>query len=374
MKKKLLLLPVLLLAALLVVTAAAAGGGADDPLISLDYLTSVFAPRAEQAAQDKVDAAGERVYAAAEESWRGAVAAAEAAAGTERASTWRETRLKHGDLLSGVTGTQVMTLAGVVSTQFSSGSVIDVTTGTEIPSGSELTPRHRYLVAEDTAALFTAVSRTAVVEYCGDYHFSFSGTAPDYNAMAAALKTLHLFRGTDTSFGEGFDLELAPTRIEALVMLIRMLGEEDAALRCESPAPFTDITPDYWGRAYVAYAYEKGYTNGVGDGLFGGNRPASALMYVEFILRALGYSDTTHTDISDAVQRARSLDVITEGEQAVLESVDFLRADIVYLSWYALDVPVAQDMQPLYRKLEDMGVFTGAEYRTAKALVTSSRL
>ncbi len=373
MKKK-TLLSILLLAALLAGTVAAAGGDAGDPLISLDYLNNIFAPAAEQAAQDRIDAAGETVYAAAEESWRGTVAAVEAVAGAERTDVWRETRLKHGDLLSGLTGTQVMTLAGSVSAQFSSGHVIDVTDGTELLSGGELKARHRYLVAEDTTALFTTVSRTAVVEYCGDYHFSLSASSPDYNAMAEALKTLHLFRGTDTSFGSGFDLELVPTRIEALVMLIRMLGEEEAALSCTSPVPFTDIAPDYWGRPYVAYAYEMGYTNGVGGGLFGGDRPASSAMYVEFILRSLGYSDTTHTDISDSVDRAVWLSVLTSGEKAVLESTAFLRADIVYLSWYALDVPVAQNMQSLHRKLEGMGVFTAAEYRAAKTLVTSARL
>ena len=39
----------------------------------------------------------------------------------------------------------------------------------------------------------------------------------DYNAMAAALKQLNLFRGTLTGYGEGYDLELAPTRLQALI-------------------------------------------------------------------------------------------------------------------------------------------------------------
>lgn len=374
MKKRTLLISVFLIAALFLGYAAAAGGDAGDPLISLDYLQNVFAPKAESAAQEKLDASGKTAYDAAEAQWRAALAATEAVAGSERANSWTEARLKQGDILSGLTGTQVTLLAGGASAQFPSGAVIDVTDGTELPSGGELKARHRYMVAEDTTALFTVISRTAVVAYCGDYHFALSNATPDYNAMASALKTLTLFKGTDTGYGEGFDLEVTPTRIQALIMLIRMLGEEDAALACTSPAPFKDIPDDYWGRAYVAYAVEKGYTNGVEDNKFAPDRAANAGMYVEFVLRALGYSDTTQTDIRTAADRALTAGVITRGEKAVLEANGFLRADVAYLSWYALDVPVAANMQPLHQKLEAAGVFTSADYRSAMELVTSARL
>ena len=372
MKKRTVLL--LLAAALLVGAASAAGGDAGDPLISLDYLKNIFAPKAEQAAQEKLDAGGNAVYEAAEGKWRGAVAAAETAAGAERADVWTEARLKHGDILSGLTGMQVTLLAGEASAQYASGAVVDATDGVTLPSGGELKANHRYLVAEDTTALFTVVSRTAVAYYRGDYHLSPSNATPDYNAMASALKTLRLFRGTGAAYGEGFELERAPVRVEALVMLLRLLGEEDAALKCTAPVTFADIPADYWGRAYIAYAVEKGYTNGVGGNLFGPDRPASAEMYVEFILRALGYSDTTQTDISDAARRAQNVGVLTSGEAAVLAANDFLRADVAYLSWYALDAPAAQNMQPLHRKLEGLDVFTAEGYNKAKALVTSARL
>ncbi|MBQ9646844.1 MAG: S-layer homology domain-containing protein [Oscillospiraceae bacterium] len=374
MKKRTVLLSILLAAALFLGWASAAGGDAGDPLISLDYLQSVFAPKAEKAMQEKLNAAGKAVYATAETTWHETVAAAEAAAGAERANTWTETRLKQGDILSGLTGTQVMLLAGGVSAQFSTGAIVDVTDGTELPSGGELKMRHRYMVAEDTTALFTTISRTAVVEYCGDYHFTLSGTSPDYNVMASALKTLSLLKGTGVGYGEGFELEVTPTRIQALIMLIRMLGEEDAALQCASPAPFRDIPDDYWGRAYIAYAAEKGYTNGVEDNLFAPDRATNAGMYIEFILRALGYSDTTQTDITTAAARAQNVGVLTSGERAVLETNAFLRADVAYLSWYALDVPVASDMQPLHQKLESAGVFTASDYQRAKSLVASPRL
>lgn len=373
MKKRITLISALLAAALLLVSASAAGGDPNDPLVSLDYLLNVFQPKAEQAVQEKTDAAGKAVYDAAEAKWRAAVASVEAAAGTERVGTWTEARLKQGDVLSGLTGMQVTLLSGGASVQFSSGAVVDVTDGTELASGAALKARHRYMVAEDTTALFAVSSRTAVLDYCGDYHFTLSANAPDYSAMASALKTLSLFKGTDTGYGGGFDLEVTPTRIQALVMLIRLLGEEEQALACTSPAPFKDIAANYWGRPYIAYAYERGYTNGVEDGKFAPDRATSEGMYVEFILRALGYSDTTQTDISTAADRALTVGVLTEGERAALRANDFLRADVAYLSWYALSVPLPGGVT-LHEKLESAGVFSPDAYQSALTLVSSERL
>ena len=374
MKKRTALLSVLLAAALLFGYVSAAGGDAGDPLVSLDYLRGVFLPKAETAAREKLDASGKTAYETAETKWRAAVAGAEASLGSERADTWIEARLKQGDVLSGLTGMQVTVLAGNVRAQFSSGAVIDVTDGTELMSGAALKARHRYMAAEDTIALFTVASRTAVVDYCGDYHFTLSASTPDYSAMASALKSLSLFKGTETGYGDGFDLELTPTRIQALIMLIRLLGEEDEALACTSPAPFKDISASYWGRPYIAYAYEKGYTNGVENGNFAPDRSASEGMYVEFVLRALGYSDTAQTDTSTAADRAFLAGVLTAGERAALRANDFLRADIAYLSWYALGAPLPGGYLTLHEKLELSDVFPSGAYERASALVTSARL
>ena len=52
------------------------------------------------------------------------------------------------------------------------------------------------------------------------------GTRISAEEIAGELKTLGLFRGvSDTDF----DLDRAPTRVEAVVMLVRLLGAETAA-------------------------------------------------------------------------------------------------------------------------------------------------
>ena len=315
--------PIALLASLLAVTvlataAMAAGGDSSDPLISLNYLQTTFTTKATSSIDAALDKADQAAYAK----------------------------------------------------QFSSGAVVDVTTGSEVKSGAALAENHRYLVAEDTTALFTVTGKTAVVNYCGFYSIA-SSSSVDYPAMAASLKTLTLFRGSDTGYGEGFDLEKAPTRMEALIMLIRLLGEESEALTCTAYQPFTDV-PD-WALPYAAYAYSKGYTNGVGPTTFGTTMSASAEMYTEFLLRALRYSSTAQSDISNAPERAYFAGVLTAGEVSALRASAFLRADVVYLSYYALETNVSGGSK-LSDTLIARGVFSDAAYRASRAMVNSARI
>ena len=243
MKKRTFLLALVLTALVFVGYAVAAGGDASDPLVSLDFLNGTFRRQAEERIDEAVAKADAGALADAKARWNAAVAAAEAAVGSDYAAVFTEARVKQDDILSGVTGLQVIPLAGELTVSFSAGTVVDVTDGTELPSGSTIPINHRCRVAEDTTALFTCTSKTAVLSYCGSYHFAPSGK-PDRNAMAEALQSLSLFRGTGSGIGSGYELEKTPTRAEALIMLIRMLGEEKAALACTASQPIVDV-PDW---------------------------------------------------------------------------------------------------------------------------------
>ena len=250
---------------------------------------------------------------------------------------------------------------------------MDVTSGQVVSSGGTLMANHRYLVAEDTEAKFVVVDRTAVLDYQGSASF-IKSDAVDYNAMAAALKEMNLFKGSFTGYGEGFDLELAPTRLQALIMFIRVLGEEEEALAWTGTQPFKDIHVGTQAFQYVGYAYEKGYTNGYTPTEF---RPAGAVnvyQYTEFILRAMGYSSAQNTNIGDALARAQDASVLTAGEVAGLQTVQFLRSDLVYLSYYALEADLPDGTKTLGDLLEEKGVFTSQEWKTAHKLVTSDRM
>lgn len=349
-KKMLILLPLCLLAS--AVVWASAAGDAADPLASLSYLNGAFTNQVDAAVDSRLDSAG----------------ALSQGGGTGTPVFWAETRLKRDDILQTVTGDSLLLLAGSGQVSYSSGAVVDVTDGTVLPSGGSLAVRHRYIVAEDTDAKVVVTSKTAVMDWQGASTFHLS-TATDYNAMAAALKAMHLFQGSFTGYGQGFDLEAAPTRLQALIMFIRVLGEESEALAWNGSCPFNDVQPGTNGARYVGYAYEKGYTNGYSATEFRPSSPVNARQYTEFILRALGYSSAANTDLSDTLFRAQSAGLLTAGEADMLQRDPFLRAELVYISYYALEVPVFGTGRTLAQQLMDKGVFTQFERDAAPSVL-----
>ena len=363
MKKIAVLLPLCVLLAAAVWAFAA--GDAGDPLASLSYLTGTFTDMVEDQVDQRLDASDAELLAGGSDSAAGGTA--------QSAATWTESRLKQYDVLQGVTGTNVLLLAGGMQVTYSGGTVVDVTTGTTVSSGTALVKNHRYMVAEDTEAAFTVTSKTAVVDYQGIYTFTYSDGV-DYNAMASALKTLHLFKGTFTGYGEGFDLEAAPTRLQALIMFIRVLGEEEEALAWTGTTPFTDIAKGSEAERYVGYAYGKGYTNGYSATQFKPAGAVNAYQYTEFVLRAMGYSSAANTDLSDTLIRAGEAGVLTAGEIEMLQKSTFLRAELVYISYYALDTVLSDGSCTLGERLMEKDVFTDWEWETARSQVSGWRL
>ena len=374
MKKRFLIPAVLLLAVLGAGLAYAAGGTSSDPLISLEYLEGSYTDTIINKAESLLDKSDEALLDNAKAELSARLAALGISADAECALAFTESRFKQDDVLIASTGTSVIPLAGTVTILFDSGTVVDITAGSTVESGTVATASHRYMAAEDTTARFVTSSKTSVMQYMGYYAVSASNNRPDYNAMAAALKELTLMKGSSTAYGSGFDLENVPTRGAAIIMFIRMLGEEEEALAFTGDCPFTDVPKTSATYPYVAYAYHKGYTNGYGVGTFRPKYTTNARQYTEFILRAMGYSSFTNSDLDGTLANAVSSGVITEEEKTALENGSFLRADLVYLSYYALQATLPDSMDTLADQLMEKGVFRSAEYRDALELVASDRI
>ncbi len=149
--------------------------------------------------------------------------------------------------------------------------------------------------------------------------------------MADELKKMGLFYGTD----KGYELERAGTRAEALVMLIRLLGEEETAKKSNYTHPFTDVPK--WAVKYVGYGYHKGYSYGVSTTKFGSEDKTSAAQYITFVLRALGYSEKADGYTwNNPFAFAEKIGLIKRNEYSAKST--FLRADIVIVSYRALDI------------------------------------
>ena len=151
---------------------------------------------------------------------------------------------------------------------------------------------------------------------------------------AEALYQLGLFQGTgkNADGSPKFDLDRAPTRAEAVTMLVRLLGKETEAKSSEWDIPFTDVAD--WAKPYVGYAYESKLTNGVSETRFGGNQTVTAVQYLTFVLRALGYESgkdflwNAAWELSDRIG-------LTDGQYGA-QTTRFLRGDAAVISYNAL--------------------------------------
>lgn len=180
--------------------------------------------------------------------------------------------------------------------------------------------------------------------------------APQYTEDAESLFALGLFKGvgTDEAGNPKFNLEGKCTRVQALVILLRLLGLEEDALATTAENPFTDMT-GHWAEKYTSYAYSVGLTNGVGNNKFDPDTEAKPIQFATFILRALGYDDAAGDfDYFKAVDKARELSVVPEDMFA--DSNELLRDSCVKICVNALKTNLKDTERTLAKKLIEDGV------------------
>ena len=175
------------------------------------------------------------------------------------------------------------------------------------------------------------------------------------------LETLGLVKGT----GNGFEPGRSATRAEAAVMLLRLLGEEQAALYAGEPCPFAD---GGWAAPYLGYAAKAGLVRGRSASFFDAAAPVSIRDYLTMALRALGYSEEAG-DFSweRSIAFADSVG-LTHGEYTAAS--ECLREDMALISYTALTLRQKGGAEPLIRKLYLDGVVS-ADALKATRLVSA---
>lgn len=358
-----------------------------DPLISRSYLQTVFsAPvgeyldTARQMLDNSLQSKLEGLWSASSD-YAAQKAAREMASGltaqvsqraqallsAQRGGTVREgmrqVSLKKGDVITGTPGGSMIFLSGAGQIAGPSGAeVLNVTAGSTRAPGLAIKTGILYMILADDGSGIRVTSDTALVLVRDGAR---AGQEAQYTLYADALKQLGLFKGT----GVGYELERAPTRQEALVMLIRLLGEEQDALACAAETPFRD--PPTWadGKKYIAYGYTMGYTNGTSASTFSPTANSALEQYLTFVLRALGYRDgedfvwnTTSREL--AVQ----LGLVSRGELDAIGQTGFLRDHVVLISYRALSVRLKDSSVTLAERLMARDVITRAQLDEARKI------
>ena len=355
--------------------AATQAGSSADPLVTRSYAegtyknavidkAAVAAKTQLSAAQTAADNALSSVQAAYSDSAAEDALAKQVAAAMGAAVQKESAALTAGTTVTTPMGTELCLASGAVN--LTSGTLINLTTGKTVAAGGALTRNQLYLAAEGGAVL--RVTAATKLDVRGSYTATASGTngyIANYTAYADALHELGLFAGSDL----GYELERVPSRTEGLVMLLRLLGKEQAAQAYSGSHPFRDV-PD-WASKYVAYAYQAGYTSGISATQFGAQQDLGLNDYMTFLLRALGYNDLNGDfSWSTAADTAVGKGILTTAHrQQITAHGKFYRDDIVYTSYQTLFLPMKGSTERLCDRLIAQGVFAQVDLDNAAEMI-----
>lgn len=178
-----------------------------------------------------------------------------------------------------------------------------------------------------------------------------SAGAANFTGAADRLHEVGLFQGTGVTASGApvYELDRTPTRAEAAVMLVRLLGKEADAKALTYTAPFTDL--EGWEAPYVQYLYDNKLTTGATSTTFEPKAQCSAQMYTTFLLRSLGYSDAEGGDFkySDALGYAEN--VVGLIDDTFCDTKNFKRDNVAAMSLEALGVSLKESSTHLIDKL-----------------------
>ncbi|MCL1982261.1 MAG: hypothetical protein FWG53_04110 [Clostridiales bacterium] len=207
------------------------------------------------------------------------------------------------------------------------------------------------------AAACLSVSIIFVCSICAG---SVDTNSENAYVRAEQLSQLGLLKGV----GRGdYDMQRPPTRAESVVMVLRLLGKEEEALRYRaSESPFNDVPG--WAVKYVAYAKDSGLAKGISENEFGAGMPVNSEQYITFLLRALKYADGVDFTYGNSKDLASAIGLL----DGWTSSRSFLRSDMILLSYNALNAGLNGYDGTLADYLIKTGVCTGAQWDAASEL------
>lgn len=259
------------------------------------------------------------------------------------------------DMITVEEGAKVILITGSVIVE-GTGKLIDSSDGREITNPYSLLANRPYIVTENTTFDITVTSTSGKILIIGEYEI----TNPYeilYDNYAQALHSLSLFKGT----GTGYRLDRESTRMEAVIMLVRLMGQASQASSYTGTATFLDI-PE-WATNYAAFAQDSKYISGYSSTRFGAEEIVTSYEYFSFLLRALGYKDNVDFVWTEADQFALNIGIVPYLPDT------FNRDFIAYASFNALTQVLNGGEMTLAQKLIYEGVITEAEYEYAKEIV-----
>ncbi|MGI6029720.1 MAG: hypothetical protein ACOX81_10010 [Candidatus Heteroscillospira sp.] len=177
--------------------------------------------------------------------------------------------------------------------------------------------------------------------------------------LACGLHALGLMKGISESDDGTVELALEKpvSRLEALIMVIRLLGRDAEASAQEKSHPFVDVPS--WADGYVSCAYGGGLVKGVSETRLDAASDISLNEFLALLLRTMGYSDAENGDFafSTALHFAVEKNIVP----GRITPDSFTRGAMADLVCAALFSDTTEQ-QAFHQKLTAFGVFTAKQF------------
>ncbi len=264
------LIAAVLLAAVLVTglgAALASPGTAEDPFVTLSYLTGTFISEMEQAMLERAQNGTSGIEKAALDQLA-YLSSYYLGQADEPKSLYTDQFLRltlaRGEVLTLLPGTGLQFDSGVVALSFASGCLIDTTDGTVVTGGT-LTAGHHYVAAENTACTVTARSDSVYLSVRGFYDVQRTDVSytPFTDIVAPAWYADSVLYAYQNKLVNGmtpttFEPSTGMNRAMLVILLSRMAGAEGT----QPDAGFTDVPANAWYADGINWAYSVGIING----------------------------------------------------------------------------------------------------------------
>jgi hypothetical protein len=265
---------VLLLLFCLTTAHAVAPGSAGDPLISLNYINNTYLPAVRTDSRNVINNNIGKAYGDTltklREAYDGYMLRLGAVQGYTFAGAFTPLSLPAGTAANLLTGGSFVLTSGAAVLQLEKGTVINISTGMEVPNGTALTLNERYFCAENTAAVFAASSASTCLV---DGYYKSGGTVIVNPVLFTDVKTgdwfynavrfagdNNLFKGTTPTT---FAPQTAMSRGMFVTVLYRLAGQPAAV----STSVFSDVPSNQYYTSAVIWANANNIVTGY-DGKF----------------------------------------------------------------------------------------------------------
>lgn len=284
---------IVLVLAVVLASAVIVFASGENTVISLSYLNGTYMSQLSTGLKQAADEL-QTVYASALERLMEKTGQAQLDPSWSATSTFQTIYPRSGETVTLSAGSGVIWYSG---TGAASAVLVDVTSGTELASGSALTAGHRYLAEQET--VITAVSASS----CGAegvWKTTATGSAPVQSPFKdvaqgdwyfdAVMYVVErgLFNGTSTTT---FEPNTVMNRAMLVTVLHRIAGEPAVS----GSNPFNDVVYNEWYMPGVLWASQAGIVNGTSATTF---EPYSRVTREQIAVLLYRYSAYCGYDVS----------------------------------------------------------------------------